>query len=162
MGLGAFWPTSHTCSLLFLHSCLLPLVAPQVKLTLHMDEGILLQDLPGQEQKILARTGQPINPPQLLFLETCFFVSAYKPSAKHAVSSLFCVLGTATCCPFPWLPSLCSVTVNNKLDSISWIQSLQHLPPCSAFGAMPQIRSHQHREIPAVSGLQGPSLVPCP
>lgn len=62
--------------------------------------------------------------------------------------------------PFPLATYLCSVPINNKSDSISWIQSLQHLPPCSVVGTAPQTRSHQHQEVPAC--FRAPALCPGP
>ena len=63
------------CNHPFLHSFPPPLVAPQAKLTLLMDQGTSLLDLPGQEQKILERTGQPINPYSCYFWKCVFCIS---------------------------------------------------------------------------------------
>lgn len=58
-----------------LHSFPPFLLAPQLKLTLFMDHGTLLSDLPGQEQETLERTGHLTSTYRCQF-GNVFFVSA--------------------------------------------------------------------------------------
>lgn len=101
-GLGTPRPaTGPSATIPFLHSLSPPLAAPQVKLTILTDQGNLAAGSARARVKISWRRHGTSSIPTAVIFGNVVFASAYKPSAKCAVSSLFSLSGIATCCPFP-------------------------------------------------------------